>query len=105
MSSAEIEQTLQRVPGVKEVAAIAVCPMDGPSQLVVYVACLTGYEKCRNALQKAMQETIRRDLNPLFKISDVVMVDSLPRTPSNKVSRRALRDEWQESAVQSGNKC
>jgi acetyl-CoA synthetase len=94
VSSAEIEQTLQRVPGVKEVAAIAVCSIDGPSQLVVYASCLTGHEKCKDALQTVMQETIRRDLNPLFKISDVVLVDSLPRTASNKVSRRALRDGW-----------
>jgi acetyl-CoA synthetase len=105
VSSAEIEQTLQRVPGVKEVAAIAVSPMDGPSQLVIYAACLSGSEKCKDALQAAMQETIRRDLNPLFKISDVVLVDSLPRTPSNKVSRRALREGWQESAGRSGNNC
>jgi acetyl-CoA synthetase len=41
-----------------------------------------------------MQNSIKRDLNPLFKIHDVVLVDALPRTPSNKVMRRVLRDQY-----------
>ena len=41
-----------------------------------------------------MQSRIRRDLNPLFKISDTVVVDELPRTPSAKVKRRALRADY-----------
>jgi acetyl-CoA synthetase len=32
----------------------------------------------------------------LFKIHDVVLVKSLPRTASNKVMRRVLRDEYQQ---------
>jgi len=35
-----------------------------------------------------------RDLNPLFKVHEVVVVDALPRTASNKLMRRRLRDEY-----------
>ena len=41
-----------------------------------------------------MQQTIRRELNPLFKIHEVVVVESLPRTASNKVMRRILRERY-----------
>ena len=41
-----------------------------------------------------MQEMIRRDLNPLFKIHELVIVDAMPRTASNKVMRRELRDRY-----------
>jgi acetyl-CoA synthetase len=41
-----------------------------------------------------MQNAMRRDLNPLFKIHDLVLTDALPRTASNKVMRRVLRDRY-----------
>jgi len=45
-------------------------------------------------LAARMQEVIKRDLNPLFKVHELVLVDALPRTASNKVMRRVLRDQW-----------
>jgi acetyl-CoA synthetase len=44
-----------------------------------------------------MQKAIKQELNPLFKIHDLVLVDALPRTASNKVMRRALRDQYLSS--------
>jgi acetyl-CoA synthetase len=38
-----------------------------------------------------MQQAIRSELNPLFKIDDVILVDVLPRTASSKIMRRELR--------------
>jgi acetyl-CoA synthetase len=93
VSSAEIEQVLQSLPQVKETAAIAISPHGGPSQLVIYAAC-TDSSLDKGALQIAMQNCIKRNLNPLFKIHDLVLVDALPRTPSNKVIRRILRDRY-----------
>ncbi|EFJ52583.1 hypothetical protein VOLCADRAFT_120325 [Volvox carteri f. nagariensis] len=43
-------------------------------------------------LQRRCQEVLRTRLNPLFKVSRVVVVPSLPRNASNKVMRRVLRD-------------
>jgi acetyl-CoA synthetase len=94
VSSAEIEEVLKFVPGVREVAAIAVPPGHGPSRLVIYAAGAHGYVVNKNDLQQSMQHAIKRELNPLFKIHDLVLVDALPRTASNKVIRRILRDQW-----------
>jgi acetyl-CoA synthetase len=92
ISSAEIERTLQSLPRVKEVAAVAVSPDGGPSRLVIYAVCSEIEDKA--ALIIAMQNAIKRDLNPLFKIHDLVLVGALPKTASHKIMRRALRDQY-----------
>ena len=92
ISSAEIEGVLNSVSGVQEVAAIAVPPPDGgPSQLVIYTVLLPGANT--DSLTTSLQLAIREHINPLFRIHDVVVVDGLPRTASNKIMRRILRDE------------
>ena len=90
VSSAEIERVLNELEGVVETAAIAVPPPGGgPSLLVVYAVL----DEDGGDWQDAMQQVVRGDLNPLFKICEVVVVESLPRTASNKVMRRVLR-QW-----------
>ena len=92
VSSAEIEGVLNSVSGIREVAAIAVSPPDGgPSQLVIYTVLLPGVDN--DSLLASLQSAIRRHLNPLFRIHDVIVVDALPRTASNKIMRRVLRNE------------
>jgi acetyl-CoA synthetase len=94
ISSAEIERVLQAVPQVKETAAIANSTGGGPSQLVIYAVCSAGQKPGKEQLLSAMQSAIKRDLNPLFKVHDLVLVDELPRTASNKLMRRVLRDRY-----------
>jgi acetyl-CoA synthetase len=96
ISSAEIERCFQSVPNIVETAAVAVAPQGGPSQLVVFAVCSPTQTMNDDALQAAFQTAIKQDLNPLFKIHDLVRVPSLPRTASNKVMRRVLRDQYEE---------
>ena len=91
VSSAEIERVLNTVDGVRETAAIAVSK---PSRLVIYVVLSPGTAITNSDLRDAMQAAIRQDLNPLFRIHDIVAVDALPRTASNKVMRRVLREMY-----------
>jgi acetyl-CoA synthetase len=93
VGSGEIERVVHGTPGLQEAAAIAVEPADGgPSKLVMYVVVDDGVATAQ--LQAEMQQRIRTQLNPLFKISDVVAVDILPRTASAKVMRRSLRADY-----------
>jgi acetyl-CoA synthetase len=94
ISSAEIERVLESVPHVTETAAVAVSPGGGPSQLVIYAVCSASQTLGEADLLAVMQHAIKRDLNPLFKIHDLLLVDALPRTASNKVMRRALREQY-----------
>jgi acetyl-CoA synthetase len=96
VSSVELESVMNRVEGVAETAAIAVTPKaGGASQLVVYTVTEPGRWNDRGELKAELQTQIRQGLNPLFKIADVVLIDTLPRTASNKVMRRVLRAQYE----------
>ncbi|MCF8232313.1 MAG: AMP-binding protein [Bacteroidales bacterium] len=95
-SSVEIERLLDMVEGIKETAAIAVeSASGGPKELVVYYVPKDGAQIESQRYLELFQDTIRNKLNPLFKISAIVPRDSLPRTASNKVMRRVLREEYE----------
>jgi acetyl-CoA synthetase len=96
VSSAEIERTLNTSELYLETAAIAVNPKDGgPSLLVIYYVANSQTPDNQDELKKAMQQSIREKLNPLFKIHDIVNISALPRTASNKVMRRVLRGHYE----------
>ncbi len=79
-----------------ETAAIAVSPPDGgPSRLVVYAVPADPAAVDPDRWKQEMQKAIRSQLNPLFKVSEVVIIDELPRTASAKVMRRSLRESHQ----------
>ena len=67
-------------------------PDGGPSRLVVYAVPSDPAAVDVDRWKAEMQAAIRSQLNPLFKLSDVVAIDELPRTASAKVMRRTLRD-------------
>ncbi|MBD2194258.1 MULTISPECIES: AMP-binding protein [Calothrix] len=98
VSSMEIEQILNTVEGICEAIAIAYSPPEGgPSQLIVYAVLESHIQPNKELLQNSLQTAIRKQLNPLFKIQDIVIIDTLPRTSSNKVMRRVLREDYQEA--------
>lgn len=95
ISSAELERVAGAVDGVAEVAAIAVPPTGGgPDRLVIYAVLDADADWDAAALRDAMAHEIRVHLNPLFKVHEVVVVESLPRTASAKVMRRSLRSAY-----------
>jgi acetyl-CoA synthetase len=97
VSSAEIERTLLRLEFIQEAAAVAVSPSEGgPSRLVIYAVPIRDCAKTEERMLVEAQEIISRDLNPQFKIHELIPVDSLPRTESNKVMRRELRSRYQD---------
>jgi acetyl-CoA synthetase len=92
VSSPEIERVLNAVPGVVETAAVAVPPPGGgPSLLWIFAVPQVAAE--RAVLLAELRRALRDHLNPLFKIENLVLLDSLPRTASNKVMHRLLRDQ------------
>jgi acetyl-CoA synthetase len=93
VSSLEIERVLEHHPAVYEAAAVAVQPGgEGAEKLVVFAVLSDEAEK--DDLQRELGTTLGNELNPLFKIHDLVVVDSLPRTASNKLMRRTLRTKY-----------
>ena len=95
VSSAEIERALQGLPELVETAAVAVPgPGGGPSRLIVYAVPSDKSTWDTGKIADLVRRAIRENLNPLFKVDELVLVDALPRTATNKVMRRVLRDRY-----------
>jgi acetyl-CoA synthetase len=95
VSSIQIETVVNQLEFVKEAVAIAVSPKGGgPSNLVIFYiendSELTTEEKLLQT-----KKSIQQQLNPLFKVSDLVKINEIPRTASNKVMRRKLRELYE----------
>jgi acetyl-CoA synthetase len=97
VSSVELETVLEQHPAVAECAAVAVRPEDGGADSLVVFAVVAGIQDLES-LRTEFGRLVARELNPLFKIHDVVAIDSLPRTASNKLMRRTLRSRYTESS-------
>ncbi|WP_456376075.1 AMP-binding protein [Lutibacter sp.] len=97
VSSIQIEAILNKLEFIRESAAIAVSPKNGgPSLLVVYYVENKTFFTEEERLKAAIT-SIRKQLNPLFKVTDLVKINTLPRTASNKVMRRKLRDLYENN--------
>jgi acetyl-CoA synthetase len=101
ISSAEIERVLNSHEKILESAAIAIPPAEGgPDRLVVSVVLEPSDDAPAipdpDAFHADLQTLIKEHLNPLFRIHDVQVIESLPRTASNKVMRRTLRARYCE---------
>uniref|UniRef100_R7WCC2 4-coumarate--CoA ligase n=1 Tax=Aegilops tauschii TaxID=37682 RepID=R7WCC2_AEGTA len=98
-SSVEIERVCNGADeGLLETAAISVKPSGGgPEQLAILAVPKdrsATYDA--NLLKGKFQRAIQRNLNPLFKVSYVKVVPEFPRTASNKLLRRVLRDQLKQ---------
>ena len=93
VSSLQIESIVNRLDFIKESAAIAISPEGGgPDKLVIYYV-----EKSKISQEEAfskIKNLVKTQINPLFKVSDVLCIDTLPRTASGKVMRKNLRKEY-----------
>ncbi|KAL0369929.1 UNVERIFIED_CONTAM: putative acyl-activating enzyme 18, peroxisomal [Sesamum angustifolium] len=94
-SSVEIERVCNHADeSVLETAAISVAPADGgPEQLSIFVVLKKGSSIKPDVLKMIFSKAIQTNLNPLFKVSFVRIIPEFPRTASNKLLRRVLRDQ------------
>ena len=100
ISSAEVERVLNSVEGIRETGAISVVSAEGGLEhLVVYVVPEPHADSNDRRLKSELQHVLAERLNSLFRIHDLIIVDALPRTASNKVMRRELRRRYLSVSV------
>lgn len=93
VSAIEIEEAIQEHPEITDCAAVAIPPEGGgPERLVIYYTGAAQMEKDR--LLAELRQLIATRLNPLFRIHDITPIETLPRTASNKLMRRTLREDY-----------
>eukprot|EP00850_Spirogloea_muscicola_P021239 SM000241S08528 [mRNA] locus=s241:108591:114170:- [translate_table: standard] len=100
VSSVEIERICDgAAEDILETAAIGLPPLGGgPEQLLIVTVLKEGSKEDKAALLKAFTTALQRKLNPLFKVQHVAVAPSLPRTATNKIMRRVLRDRHAKAA-------
>ncbi|CAI8589551.1 unnamed protein product [Vicia faba] len=105
VSSVEIERICNGVDSnIVETAAIGIPPSGGGPEQLSIAAVLKNSKVTAQDLQKlkmSFNSALQKTLNPLFRVSQVVPVASLPRTASNKVMRRVLRQQLAEHSQSS----
>ena len=99
ISAVEIENAVSQHDAVFQAAAVAI-QEGGPEKLVLYIVPKDKNATLPDSFQKELQKIISAELNPLFRIGDLRVVDSLPRTASNKVMRRSLRKMYLEEETE-----
>ncbi|WVZ21673.1 hypothetical protein V8G54_008995 [Vigna mungo] len=101
VSSVEIERICNEVDNsVLETAAIGVPPSGGGPELLTIVVVFKDANFAKQDLHQlriSFNSALQKKLNPLFRVSQVVPLPSLPRTASNKVMRRVLRQQLTET--------
>ncbi|KAJ0606034.1 putative acetate--CoA ligase [Helianthus annuus] len=97
-SSIEIERVCEQADvSIMETAAVSCQPATGgPELLAIFVVLKEGFNTEQDKLKMIFSKAIQRNLNPLFKVSFVKIVPEFPRTASNKLLRRLLRDQLKE---------
>ncbi len=94
VSSLELERVLVEDPSIGECAAVSVRPGGGgPEKLVLFVVpAADGAKIDAGALRVRANRLLAERLNPLFHAAELIVVNELPRTASQKLMRRSLRD-------------
>lgn len=98
VSSVELEKVISSHENILECAAISV-PGRGEAMehLVVFAKTNQGLNK--EQLMIDLRKMISAQLNPLFKIYDLIITGSLPKTASNKLIRKELRKQYIETKI------
>lgn len=95
VGSLELERVLETNPAIGECAAVGIAPPDGGAeQLVIYVVPSPGADVRPAQMKADLDRELSRSMNPLFRVSEVIVMDQLPRTASNKLMRRKLQESY-----------
>ncbi len=94
VSSVELERVAEGDPAILECAAVSVRGDGGGPERLILFAVPSRDGLVEKDLRREIGALFASKLNPLFKLYDLVFVDHLPRTASNKLMRRSLRDQY-----------
>ncbi|KAL3512319.1 hypothetical protein ACH5RR_025036 [Cinchona calisaya] len=101
VSSVEIERICNAVDSnILETAAVGVPPPGGGPEILAIAVVFKDPDSSTinlNMLMQSFNSALQKKLNPLFKVSNIIHLPSLPRTATNKVMRRILRQQFTQS--------
>ena len=90
----EIEELLITHPGIEEAAVIGVPDAEFGQRLAAYIVLATGASLSQDAIREFIAANLAR-----YKVPrDIALVSELPRNPTGKVLKRALRERHADAA-------
>lgn len=93
ISGFHIEELLVKHPSIALAAVIAVPGAEGnEDDVVAFVEVAEGHTFDRAAVDQHCLDTMPKFMRP----RDVIPVDQIPRTPTNKIEKYKLRQQWTE---------
>ncbi len=92
LSTAEIESVLVAHPAVAEAAVVGASDDTTGQAVVAFVILREGHEDDSEDLVGELREHVRKEISPIAKPRDILIVPELPKTRSGKIMRRLLRD-------------
>ena len=91
MSTAEIESSLVGHEAVAEAAVVGASDPTTGQAIVAFVILISGFE-ASDEMAAELRNHVGKDIGPIAKPRQVMIVDELPKTRSGKIMRRLLRD-------------
>jgi acetyl-CoA synthetase len=94
LSTTEIESALVSHPAVAEAAVVGATDPDTGQAVVAYVILREGIEGGEHPehIEKDLSDHVRKEIGPIAKPRQIMVVPELPKTRSGKIMRRLLRD-------------
>lgn len=93
ISGFHIEELLVKHPSLALAAVIAVPSAEGDEDdVVAFVEVAEGHTFDRESIEQHCLDTMPKFMRP----RDVIPVDQIPRTPTNKIEKYKLRKQWTE---------
>ncbi|WP_370289004.1 acetate--CoA ligase [Nocardioides sp.] len=99
LSTTEIESALVSHPKVAESAVVGATDPDTGQAVVAYVILRNEAGDGGPGIVKELSDHVRKEIGPIAKPRQIMIVPELPKTRSGKIMRRLLRDVAEGRAV------
>ncbi len=94
IGSAEVENAINTHSAISESAVVGVDDPIKGQKIVAFVVVKKGQEVNEENLESEANDAVIEHLGKLAQLSDVVIVEKLPKTRSGKIMRRMLRAQY-----------
>src|SRR5215210_4015359 len=92
ISTTEVESSLVGHPTVAEAAVVGATDPTTGQGIVAFVILRENVEDSGDDVVQTLRNHVARDIGPIAKPRQIMVVQELPKTRSGKIMRRLLRD-------------
>jgi acetyl-CoA synthetase len=92
ISTTEVESSLVGHPTVAEAAVVGASDPTTGQGIVAFVILRENVEDSGDEVVQTLRNHVARDIGPIAKPRQIMVVQELPKTRSGKIMRRLLRD-------------